>query len=78
MEIQCEGHVSITLPEREDYSQARRVTTGTCPDHGPFRIVERYDLEKGQWEVVSRFIVQELNTPSTHPAPSVPVDPPSN
>ena len=67
MQIECEGRVIITLPQREEYGEPQRVTTGTCPDHGPFRIVERYDVETGMWEVVSRFTVQESNTQRTDP-----------
>lgn len=26
-----------------------RTTTGTCPRHGTFSIVERYDCEAGRW-----------------------------
>jgi hypothetical protein len=29
---------------------ASRTTTGTCPHHGAFKLVERYDCEAGRWE----------------------------
>jgi len=70
MEIHCEGRVVINLPEVSDFDRPQRVTTGRCPEHGPFRIVERYDVEAGQWEVVARFIVQEHASLHTRPAPA--------
>ena len=49
MELFCEGGVRITIAETAD---PVRVTLGNCPDHGPFKIIERYDCEKGVWELV--------------------------
>ena len=36
-------------PEPTGPTARRRVTHGTCPRHGPWRLAETYDVEKGAW-----------------------------
>mgnify|MGYP001414412376 CR=1 FL=1 len=69
MELFCDSPVRLVL-----VGDPLRVTVGKCPDHGPYQVIERYDCERGRWEVALQIMpVQEPSTPRTvrPPRPSV-------